>query len=154
MWAMIPESDIPKINDAVHHIRSAAPENYDIYVIKPDAHDKKGVADAEGIRTREALAETLAHVKGLKFRPEEVSTWHARTIPGYGMVLGDNAWDKHETYRGPEDIKVRVYIPRLIAEADAAEAQQQAQQARRRALAPGADVEAAPAKKTKKKASA
>lgn len=119
MWASIPDNLAPKFNNAVLAINSQVPAGYAIYLIAPDAAEKKGNHDADTARAKEAFEAALAGKKGVKFRPEYIETWHARRIPGNSVVIGNNPWDKHPAYVGPEDTKVFVYIPKLVDEKEA-----------------------------------
>lgn len=116
MWASIPDNLTSKYKNNVLAINTQVPAGYVVYVIEPDAAEKKGHEDADAARAEEAFKAAFANKKDVKFHPEYVETWHVRHIPGNSDVIGNNPWDKHPAFAGPEDTKVFVYIPKLVDE--------------------------------------
>jgi hypothetical protein len=63
----------------------------------------------------EALAALLAeHDSSLKFRPNGVATWHARTAQTVGTYVSSVKWDRDVRQTDAPDFTVRVYVPTLV----------------------------------------
>lgn len=116
MWTSIPDNQAKKIGETVLALQARDTAGHLLFAVAPTVDDKKNVQNAAREKAAEMLRAFCATHSDADFHPEYIEVWHARHIPGHSTVIGRNPWETQDSYSGPADTTVFVYIPLVAAE--------------------------------------